>query len=43
MLVKEKINQVDNFTYLGNIISKDDAYSEDVNSRIAHIQVFVCN
>ena len=30
----KKIVQVDNFTYLGSIISKDDGYNEYVKSRI---------
>jgi hypothetical protein len=34
-LGNEKIDQVDSFTYLGSIISKDGGSSEDVKSRIA--------
>ena len=36
----EKIDQVGKFTYLGSIISKDGASSEDVKSRIAKVQGF---
>ena len=32
------IDQVDSFTYLGSIISKDSGSSEDVKSRIAKAQ-----
>ena len=42
MLGNEKIDQVDIFTYLGNIISKGDGCLEDVKSRIANAQ-FVFN
>ena len=31
----EKIDQIDSFTYLGSIISKDGGCSEDAKSRIA--------
>ena len=34
----EKIYQMDSFTYLGSIISKDGGNSEDVKSRIAKAQ-----
>ena len=34
-LDNDKINQVDSFNYLGNIISEDDGCSEDDKSRIA--------
>ena len=37
-LGNEKIDQVDSFTYLGSIISKDGWSSEDVKSRIAKAQ-----
>jgi len=33
-LGSKKIVQVDKFTYLGSIISKDDGYNEYVKSRI---------
>ena len=35
VLVNEKINQVDSFTYLSSIISKDGRCSEDVKRKIA--------
>ena len=38
MLGTQKIDQVDSFTYLGNIISKDFGSSEDIKSRIAKAQ-----
>ena len=34
----EKIDQVDSFTYLCSIISKDDGCLEDIKSRIAKNQ-----
>ena len=34
----EKIDQVDSFTYLSSIISKEGEYSEDVKSKIAKAQ-----
>ena len=34
-LDNEKIDQVDSFTYLGSIISKDEGSSEDIKSRKA--------
>jgi len=34
----EKINKVDSFTYLDNIISKDGGWGEDVKSRISKAQ-----
>ena len=34
-LGKEKIDQVDNFTYLGSFTSEDGGYFEDVKSTIA--------
>ena len=34
----KKIDQVDNFTYLGVIIDKDGGCSEDVKSRIVKAQ-----
>ena len=34
----EKIDQVDSFTYLGSIISKDGGSSDDVKSRVAKAQ-----
>ena len=34
-LGEEKLDQVDSFTYLGIINSKDDGCSEDIKSRIA--------
>ena len=34
----EKIDQVDSFSYLGNIISKDSGSSEDIKSRIVKAQ-----
>ena len=34
-LGNERIDQVDRFTYLGRIISKDGGSSEDVESEIA--------
>jgi hypothetical protein len=37
-LDNEKIDQVENFTYLGSIISKDGGNSEDVKSGIAKDQ-----
>jgi hypothetical protein len=37
-LGNEKIDQVDSFTYLGSIISKDGWSGEDVKSRIAKAQ-----
>ena len=37
-LGNEKIDQMDIFTYLGSIISKDGGSSEDVKSRIAKAQ-----
>ena len=37
-LVKEKIDQVDSFTFLGSIISKDCGSSEDVKNKIAKAQ-----
>ena len=39
-LGNEKIDQVDRFTYLSGIISKDGGSSEDVQSRIAKVQFF---
>ena len=33
MFGKEKINQVDNLSYIGNIICKDGGYSEDIKNR----------
>jgi len=38
MFGNEKIDQVDCFTYLGIIISKNGGYSENVKSRIAKVQ-----
>ena len=38
MLGNEKIDQVDSFTYLDSIISKDGGCSEDVKSRITKAQ-----
>ena len=38
MFGNEKIDQVEDFTYLGSIISKDGGCSEDVKSRIANVQ-----
>ena len=38
MLGNEKIDQVDNFTYLGSIISEDGGSNEYVKSRIAKAQ-----
>ena len=35
MLGNEKIDQVDSFTHLGSIISKDGGWSEDLKSRTA--------
>ena len=35
-LANEKIDQVDSFTYLGSIISKNGGSSEDVESIIAN-------
>jgi len=40
ILGNEKIDQVDNFNFIGSIISKDGGCSEDVKSRIAKAQVF---
>ena len=37
-LGNEKIDQVDSFTYLGSIISREGGSSEDVKSRIAKAQ-----
>jgi hypothetical protein len=37
-LGNEKIDQVDSFTYLDSIISKDGGNSEDVKSRTAKAQ-----
>ena len=37
-LGNEMIDQVDSFTYLGGIVSKDSGSSEDVESRIAKAQ-----
>ena len=37
-LGNEMIDQVDSFTYLGSIISKDDGSNEDVKSRITKAQ-----
>ena len=37
-LGSEKIDQVDSFTYLGSIISKDGGSSENVKSRITKAQ-----
>jgi len=38
----KKIDQVESFTYLGSILSKDDGCSEDVKSRITKAQhVFI--
>jgi len=37
-LGSKNINQVDSFTYLGSIISKDNGCSEDVKSKIAKTQ-----
>ena len=37
-LRNEKIDRVDNFTYLGSIISKDGGRSEYVKSKIAKVQ-----
>lgn len=38
MLGDKKINQVDSFTYLGSIKSKDGGCSEDANRRILAFQ-----
>ena len=38
MIGNEKIIQVDSFTYLGSMISKDGGCSEDVKSKIAKTQ-----
>ena len=38
MLDNEKIDQVDSFSYLESIISKDSGYNEDVKSRTAKAQ-----
>ena len=40
MLGNEKIDQVDSFTYLGSIISKDGGSSEDAKIRIERSKVF---
>ena len=40
MLGNEKIAQLDSFTYLGSIISKDGGYSENFKSRIAKAKFF---
>ena len=37
-LGNEKIDQMDSFTYLGCIFSKDSGSNEDVKSRIAKVQ-----
>ena len=37
-LGNEKVDQVDSFTYLGSIISKDSGSSEEVKSRITKVQ-----
>ena len=37
-LGNEKIDQLDSFTYLGSIISKDGGSSEDFKSKIAEAQ-----
>jgi len=34
MLGKEKVNQVDSFTYIGSIISKDSGCNKDIKSKI---------
>jgi len=38
MLGNQKINELDNFTCLGSIISYEGGYSEDVKRRIAKAQ-----
>ena len=38
ILGTEKIDKVDGFTFLGNIISKNRGYNEDFKSRIAKAQ-----
>ena len=40
MFGNEKINQLDSFTYLGSIITKDGGCSKDVKSRIVKDQDF---
>jgi len=39
-LGNEKIDQMESFTYLRSIISKDSGSSEDIKTRIAKLKVF---
>ena len=43
VLGNEKIDQVDSFTYLGSIISKDGGCRDDAKNRIARPRVFFHN